>query len=262
MKHLKNMPVYQMRNETIVRAAQDVYDLIKKLDADALDLMTLFTALGQLLAKVSGSLDQPDKSAITANLKRQDRARDNAVRSLLMTIRGLLTHPDPVKRDAAERLMVLVGGYGNFTRKSYADESAAISDLATELSGSIYAPLVILLGIGDWVTVLKEANETFIELLHKRDAERAARAHPMLIARVPLQENILGIAERVEAVIVLYGMDFVPGLEPFVQEYNVIVRRYKHVLALERGHRKGRRAPDDDAGGVDDPEYYAPEISE
>ena len=253
MKHLKNMPVYQMRNETIVQAAQDVYDLIKKLDADALDLMALFTALGQLLAKVSGSLDQPDKSAITANIERQDRSRSNAVRSLLMALKGLVTHPDPEKRAAAERLMVLVKGYGKFYRKNYADKSAAISDLVTELYGATYAPLVILLGIGDWVTVLEGANNAFIELLHKRDAERAARAHPMQVARVPLEKNLRGIAERAEAVIVLNGMDFAPELEPFVREYNAIVRRYKRVLALEQGHRKGRHASDDDAGEVDDP---------
>ncbi|MDR0545287.1 MAG: DUF6261 family protein [Odoribacteraceae bacterium] len=238
MKHLENIPLHAMRNETLVRAAQDVYDLIKKLGAGALGLMALFTALGQLLLKVTGSLDQAEKSAITENLRRQDRSRDNAVRSFLMALKGLLTHPDPDKRAAAERLTVLVDGYGNFTRKTYADESAAISDLVTELYSATYAPLVILLGLGDWVTVLKDSNEKFIELMHERDAERAGRADPMHVARVPIQENLAAIAERVEAVIVLNGMDFAPELEPFVREYNVIVHRYKHVLALEQGHRK------------------------
>ena len=227
-----------MRSETLVRAAQDVYDLIKKLGAGALGLMALFTTLGQLLLKATGSLDQPDKSAITGDLKRQDRTRDNAIRSFLMALKGFLTHPDPDKRAAAERLTVLVEGYGNFTRKSYADESAAISDLVTELYSTTYAPLIILLGLGYWVTVLKNANETFIELMHARDAERAGRADPMHVTRVPIQENLLAIAERVEAVIVLNGMDFAEELEPFVREYNVIVHRYKHVLALEQGHRK------------------------
>lgn len=243
MKHLENMPLYQMRNETVVRAAQDIYDVAAGIGPGAIGIAAPHTALGAKLTNITGSLDQPGKSALTAKIKNQNILRGNLVRSLSSSTKAFLIHPNEAKRSAAERLSIIIDRYGNITKKTYDDESAAIGDLVSEFSNTTNAQLVILLGVGEWVTLLDNANKAFVALMLERNAERTRRAEPMRLARAPLEESILEIVERVEAIIVLNGIDFSPELGQFVLEYNELVKRYKHILAQE-GRHKGQ--PEDE----------------
>jgi hypothetical protein len=57
----------------------------------------------------------------------------------------------------------------------------------------------------------------------------------------------------VESIVELNGIDFTPELGLFVQEYNAIARRYKHILAQEEGRRKAAAAgSDDETEEIDD----------
>ena len=126
----------------------------------------------------------------------------------------------------------------------------------------VNAPLVILLGVGEWVTSLANANTAFINLMVERYEEVNRYHAPMKVARVPLENVLHKIVRRVESIVELNGIDFTPELALFVQEYNAIIRRYKHIMAQEQGHRKAHHAAPLNAGDVDDPEESDPEIAE
>jgi hypothetical protein len=51
---------------------------------------------------------------------------------------------------------------------------------------------------------------------------------------------------RVEALIILNGIDYTTGLSPFVREYNALVDRYKHRLAVERGRRAAKKEKEEE----------------
>jgi hypothetical protein len=60
------------------------------------------------------------------------------------------------------------------------------------------------------------------------------------------------IVRRVESIVELNGIDFTPELGLFVQEYNAIARRYKHILAQEEGRRKAHHDDHNDPDAEDD----------
>ncbi|MDR0543786.1 MAG: DUF6261 family protein, partial [Odoribacteraceae bacterium] len=163
-----------------------------------------------------------------------------------LATRAFLRHPDPEKRGASERLVIVIEKYGNIPKKTYDDKSAAIEDLVKEFSNATHAPMVILLGLGEWVTLLKAANDAFGALMLRRYAERTRRTVPMKIARVAVEEKIEEIVARVESIINLNGLDSSPELALFVKEYNEIVKRYRNILKQEQGRRKAHHADAED----------------
>jgi hypothetical protein len=227
-------------------AARNVHSAATSIGAGSIGIKILTDALDESIDKANESLDQADKSGLTAEIEVQDHVRGDTRRGLALMIKSCLHHPDPAKRTAAQRLEIVIEKYGNFDRKSYDDESAAIEDLVKEFSNATYAPRIILLGIGEWVTSLKTANDAFGALMLRRYAERTQRAVPMKVARVAVEEKIEEIVARVESIINLNGLDSSPELALFVKEYNEIAKRYKNILAQEQGRRKAHHADSGD----------------
>jgi hypothetical protein len=62
------------------------------------------------------------------------------------------------------------------------------------------------------------------------------------------------LLDRVEAAATLLGLDSNPDLAAFVEEYNIVAERYKHILAQEKGHRAANadKFPDDEEFPDDD----------
>ncbi|MDR0544179.1 MAG: DUF6261 family protein [Odoribacteraceae bacterium] len=243
-EHLENMPLHRFRGETLASAARSVHAAATSIGAGAIGIQESIDELDACLDRVSGSLDQADKSGLTAEIREQDRLRGNIARGLAAVAKAYLLYPDRAKRAAAERLVIILDRYGDLHRKTYDDESAAIEDLVKELSNATHAPMVILLGLGEWVTLLDNANKAFGALMLQRYAERTRRAVPMKVARMAMEEKMRKIVARLESIITLYGIDFSPELALFVKEYNEIAKRYKDILARERGHRKAHRTDD------------------
>jgi hypothetical protein len=234
-----------MRHETIVRVGSDIYVIAGKIGPGAIGIKALWDELKTILDSLNIHLDQIHKSAITVEIEGQDHRRRELYRGLSAAIRAFLHHPDPEKHAAATRLAIVLDRYGDVSKKTYDDESAAIDDLVKELYAPVNAPLVILLGVGEWVTLLSSANAAFVNLMVERYEEVNRHHDPMRVARVPLENVLQKIVRRVESIVELNGIDFTPELATFVQEYNAIASRYKHIMAQEEGRRKAHHADDD-----------------
>jgi hypothetical protein len=135
-------------------------------------------------------------------------------------------------------LQVVIENYGDITRKTYDDESAAINDLLREFATGGHAPHVATLALGEWTQQLAAANDAFIALMRQRYGEIARDPDArMKDARAAVDNHFRAMIDRLEAIITLNGIDFAEELAPFVNEYNALAGRYKHVLAVEKGRR-------------------------
>ena len=212
------------------------------------------------------------KSIYTEEIEKADEKRDNLFRGVREVVRGSLQQPDEPKRKAAGRLFNLLEAYKKIIPEgNYSAESPAIYNLLQDLDGS-YAADVAALGIAEWVTALREAEQEFLSLCDRRFLESAARPRGNIknIRQLVdvLYQAILSILDaRLLAddlggdVIVdpeslkdgVYESDVPDHLRGnvvynFVLAWNEEVKKYRNLLA----QRKGRRAKANRGGEVED----------
>jgi hypothetical protein len=236
---------YRFRHETLVQLVSDVIGILDMIGAGAVGVKTISDALKAKRDESEKHLDIVKKSAFTAKIEEQDKIRDGTLRGLAMAVKSYLHHANAEKRDAATRLQIIIDNYGTISQRTYDDESAAIHDILTELATTGTAPLVALLGLGEWVAQLTADNKLFFDLMHERYKEDAHRPSSMKEARAELEETLQALVDRVEALATLNGLDSSPELAEFVKEYNAVATRYKHILAIEKGKRAASHKGDE-----------------
>jgi hypothetical protein len=114
---------------------------------------------------------------------------DHAIAGLSLAIEAALRYPDPNAVKAAEHLrMRMKAFHGEIEQKAYEEESATVKILVADLQ-SAYAPQVITLGLGVWVTEMAAAQAAFEQVFLLRSAEHVAKP----------QENLKNVRREIEA---------------------------------------------------------------
>lgn len=246
----------KFRNETIAEFFKDELAVIKRLGAEAIGIKEVTDELILAVNDVLAYLDFLRGSLITPDIKDQDFFRDSIVRVILLKARSKLYDPSADKRLAARNVLRVLRNYRDIPRKSYDDGTAAVDDLLRELNKPAMLPNITDLKLADDIADLTAANARFFELMQTRYREANERPTvPMREARARAEELQQKLVQRAEAIVVLNGLDFSPELTVFVQEYNAIARRYKNIMAVEKGRRKasaGRNAGKNDEASPED----------
>lgn len=188
-------------------------------------------------------LDEFKKSDITRLLRLFDDKRDNNHRGFVSTLEGLTYHDDPEKAAAAVTLLDVVKHYGNIPRMPYDDASAAYGDLLREMSKPDRVALVTLLDVSSWLMKLGASNAEFVEKMLERYGvmDRAKETGRMRIARANSDEQLATALDRIDALVISGSTS--TAVAKFVHDYNELATRHKHILAIEKGHRKAAAAP-------------------
>ena len=247
---LVRVPFSKFRNETLAEFFTDELAMIKRLGAGAIGIKAVTDDLIVAAGNVVAVLDPLRGSLITPDIEEQDLFRNGLVRAVATKTRSEAHNPDANKRLAARNVLRILKNYGNIPRRTYDDGTAAIDDLLRELNKTEMLPNVTALKLADDIADLTAANTRFAELMQARYQEADAQPLvPMKEARARAEELQHQLVKRVEAIVTLNGIDFSPELTSFVQEYNAIAKRYKNILASEKGRRKassGGNANNDD----------------
>jgi hypothetical protein len=164
-----------MRNALHVEFIRDVRDLIKRIGAGGLGITELFTKLEQLIETELVLFEVIVKSVLTRQLEELDKLRDEVLRGFTLAVEALLHIPVAAKREAAEKIMLILAHYGNIAKKSYDEQSALFYDLVRELELAANKALVTAAGLSEWVEQLKSANQLFVDTMHARDIEAEQR---------------------------------------------------------------------------------------
>jgi hypothetical protein len=241
LRELLVLYFHLLRNETHAAFHTSFSTIVERIGPGSLGITAAYTEVYKLVfAEELALLDIILKSPLTAQIAAQDGVRDDILRGLIALVEAATHDLDPVVRAAGERLKEIISHYGSFGRRSYNDETAAIDDVVREFETAVNKALVTAIGATTRVAQLKAANKRFIELMDARYAEVGQRTNQrMRELRAATDKALQAILERIEAQIILYGMTSSSSdYKPFVEAYNALVKSYKNILAMEKGHRK------------------------
>jgi hypothetical protein len=223
------------RNEEHFQFQTELKGLVEQYTPETLNIETVWADYLASYEKERATLDLVRKSPLTEEIGGADQKRDLLGTGLGYTVQGATNHFDPAKKEAAVRVMVVLENYSGISRKSYDEQTAAINSLVDDLNGN-YAADIATLGLAEWVSALKAANDAFVALMHERYSEEAGKPqYNMKAARTEVDSAYHTITERIDALIIVNGER---GYEGFVNELNQRIEKYNRILA----RREGRNA--------------------
>ncbi len=200
-------------------------------------------------------LEKIRKSSITAEITQADMRRDTIFSGFRTVVKGMLSHFEPEKQQAASRLMPVFEHYGDLTQKGYSEETASIYNFLQEIKDK-YSADVQILQLGEWIKGLETSNGKFSELVLSRNREQSTQvAMDLREVRKQLDSCYLDLIARIEAVMLLNKEH---GLEDFVKMLNTNIRRYKTLLAQRQG--KAAKKDQQDSGNTGEPVDEEPNV--
>ena len=191
-------------------------------------VQALFTEYKNLFANQDLAYKEIRKSALTEEIQLADKNRDMIFRGMVETNNALLCHFDTNMQNAAKRLKIVFDTYGNLAIKSYAAESAGITNLIQELNNN-YPADIALTRINTWTTQLAAANNAFINLVKDRDDKTAEKCDFNLKeCRYAVDNAYRKLIVRIEALVEIEGET---NYAAFIKRLNVIIKRYRDMVA-------------------------------
>jgi hypothetical protein len=234
-----------LRNEEHVEFHTTVNELFISADPTVLGIAPLYAVYQPLLEEEKEALDVILKSKFTPEIDDQDHKRDSLYRGFADNVKSNLHHFNLTRRAAAERVESILEHYGNIANKSLDGETAAIEDLYRELTKDGNIQDVIALDLGDWLEELIQASRWLDQLMLARYKEAALRPNVhMRRIRTEVDKVFRSILDLLEALVRVNGTD---KNKAFIADLNVVMERYKDILAQEAG----RRHPVKDLGAGD-----------
>jgi hypothetical protein len=225
----------KLKNETHVEFNENTDRIFLKYNPQTLGFGPLYDCYKPALSHEMEALDFIRRSEITQKIARQDHVRDGIYRGLVDTVEAGKHHFDAASVEAALAIDNIIKHYGNISKKTLDDETAAIDDLLRELERPTIAPAVTLIGLSPWRDRLAHENAILKELMTQRYDEAASKTtYRMKDARNETDKYYLAIINRIEG-------EHLAGIavnEAFVRELNAVIERYKHILAQEIGEHK------------------------
>lgn len=232
---ITNLKLKELRNEEHFQFATDFKELVQKSDSQKLNFEALFSNFLTQYEVENEVIQKIRKSASTNELADTDNQRDKLFRGIVLGVEAAKLHFDSNKQAAAGRITILLDKLGNVARKPYNEETAAISTLVQEAREK-FAEDFNTIGLMEWIDNIDASNKTFAELTSNRYGEEAKQIETnMSNARLVLDEIYRSIVERINAIMVLSPT---PEHTVFVQELNVRIEKYNHILAQRKGRVK------------------------
>jgi hypothetical protein len=224
-----------LNNETHTEFHETAGTVIVRHNPAALGIAEQHNTYSPLVDSEVSLLDLIRRSDYTLEIEDQDGLRDRRFRGFADAVKSGLNHFDPVKRDAAGKINLLLEHYGNIAAKTLDRETAAIDDLLRELGEGEYRDCIGKLALEDWTRELDGENQKFKNLMQKRYGEVSNRpTSRMKAVRKEVDTAFRNLTDRVDALVEINGIAL---YEPFVRELNAVIERYKNILAQSAERR-------------------------
>jgi hypothetical protein len=225
----------KLRNEEFFQYFTEFKSLVERRGMDK-DISEDYALLLKQHSRMDAVLEIVRKSRYTEDITKIDAKRNTLLHGLRATVKSFLFHFDESKQRTATVLMSLLDTYGDLSnKKTYAEQTASVGNLIDDLNTK-YVNEKTQLGLQDWVEQLRKANEEFQNLMQRRDNEKSLLPKERVAdIRVEMEVCYVKIVHRLEALSILQNSE---ALIAFINELNVIIDRYRNMLATREGRKK------------------------
>ena len=236
---VENLSLRLLRNDEHFQFHTEVIREINLLGADLLGITSQFNTYVALFRKEDDALKKIVKSIYTNEIHDENIKRGDTFLGMVEINKAALRHFNEDVKTSAKNLKVVFDTYGNVTRKPLNEETSAITNLLQDLRGR-FAADVAKVGIGAWVNELERLNISVAALIVERYNEANQKSDiVMKTARANVNDAYRAITKRVEALRLLNEEEPIYG--EFIHKLNVIVEKYKNILAVRTGKAAAKK---------------------
>lgn len=216
----------------------EVCELIARYDASHLNVESLAAQYASMLSEEFAVLKVVRKSSYTSLLQEADATRDTSFRGIAGVVAGYCKHYDRATATAAKKLRVLIKAHGNVVSDSLHAETAILSNLCEEMTGT-YSRETEILGLTSWVGMLQKQNNDYKDIESKRMTEKSLKPTTKLRnTRKNLDATYRSITTRINALIIVNGE---PAYSEFVAQLNKRIEKSALRIAQNRGRNAKKR---------------------
>jgi hypothetical protein len=206
---------------------------------------TVASVLGQLpsqfnawFVKETALMEWVRRSELTAQIAEADTRMDHALVGLNAQVHAATYSVDPVIAQAANRLEMMLEGYGHVYKKPYEEQDGDVRAILMQITtGGHYVGDINTLGLTAWVTELQAAFTLFNQLLSQRDTwSQGKPAEGFPAVRRGIEDIYHQITRKIESgsEISVSASDFnafINGLNPEIERLNNEFHRIRHDIA-------------------------------
>jgi hypothetical protein len=238
MKQISQITVKRLRNKLHFEFMRSILELLLTLGANISYIAGLIQKFVGQVNEEDLALDRLKQYETTEDIHNEDGRRDNAFRQIYEIIRAGHKHFDESRRAAAGRLGVIMKEYKGTPKLPLPEESAAIHNLLQKLETA--RADVDLLGLGEWISEMKEGNDKVRTLMADRESEAATKArYRMKLVRAETDRQYAELLTCLEAAAIIDGADTYRQL---FDEMNAHIDEYNNLLAREKGWRNSKKS--------------------
>ncbi|WP_163717461.1 DUF6261 family protein [Mangrovibacterium lignilyticum] len=234
MPKIESISLSRLQNNEHFQFMTDLDALFVKYNVEMLGINNLYPDFQTALAKEDACMKTELGSLKSKSLSEIDCLRDQTWSAIRGRVDATLSSPFEVERESARALMRLIVLYGNVRKMTYNSESAALSNLVSDMQRVVNAGYLMSVGVGPWVEELGKQNEAFVQLMNDRNAEYSERGSgDMRNVRVLIDPIVEQIIERINASLVL---DIAAAeVTPFTLELNEKIKYYEKIVQARSG---------------------------
>ncbi len=210
---------YQVMTNIDSHLGQENLEILQLTDVVSNDYKPALLKLDQALIPIR------DKE-LSKQMADWDTKRDTNITGTRQYLKGASLNPDAKIAEGANMLLNIMNGYGkNIQRKPMRKETGIISNLVQDYEKPEYAEIIKLIGVGSYVSALKENNSKFEAVYNDRTRmEAAIEIGAAKEARIVMQKAFTKVVKTINA------LAFLKGEEAYKQLTDNINREVKQAM--------------------------------
>lgn len=239
MNRIELLNLHALRNNEHYQFMTDVNGLIVKYDAPELGIDSFYPAFTNELSAEEIAMRVEQGSSKSKFIEQLDLQRDRTWNAIYNKVKATMLSPIDDEVTSAEVIMRIFNSYGDIRNLSYNEESAAMSNLISDLLQGSNTNHLTKVGISVWVSEMKNLNDNFQTAFNERNTEYAGRQDgDVRKVRKAIDPVYNSIIEKINASMVMGVAK--PIATNFTFELNEKISYYKTTIAARSSRSKSK----------------------
>jgi hypothetical protein len=230
MQKIESITLSRFRNNEHFQFMTDIDGLITTFQPTELGIDNTYPAFKAALQSEDVAMRAEAGSLKSKSIEEADNLRDKTWQAISLRVKAAKLSPFANEAESAEVIGRILDKYGDVRALSYNEETAALTNLITDLQAPANTDHLNRVAISRWVAELKTENEKFQTLFNERNTELSGRSSGDVKAvRVQIDPLYTNMIEKINASIVLEMAK--PAALTFISQINEKIKYYKTTVA-------------------------------